>query len=63
MYRYLLNKKFFKDNPVKELTSQRLIYSSILMPEVEVLAQNVVIGLTDSADEETVRIKEEKMPK
>ncbi len=62
MYKHLLNKRFFRDNPVKELTAQKLIYSSILMPEIEELAKNYVHGLTDRAEDEALRIKEETNP-
>ncbi len=62
MYRYLLSKKFFEDNPIKGLTSQRLIYSSMLMPEVDDLARKIVTGLTDRAEEEALRINGEKDP-
>ena len=62
MYRYLLNKKFFKDNPIKELSSQRLVYSSILMPKVEDLARKVVSQMIDRAGEEAQKIEEESDP-
>lgn len=62
MHRHLLNKKFLKENLVKELSAQRLAYSTILMPEIEENASNIVQEWTDSANEEALVIKEENDP-
>ncbi|HYE83555.1 MAG TPA: hypothetical protein VEG39_15485 [Clostridia bacterium] len=62
MYRKLLNNQFFKDNPVKELTAQQLVYSKILMPEFEDIAEKVVTALTGRTEAEAMRIKEENNP-
>ncbi|MDX9873212.1 MAG: hypothetical protein RBT41_12480 [Clostridia bacterium] len=38
MYKNILTKRFFKDNPVKDLTAQQLIYTQIENPKLYSIA-------------------------
>ncbi|MBK5251923.1 MAG: hypothetical protein JJE29_04740 [Peptostreptococcaceae bacterium] len=61
MYKQLLTKKFFRDNPYLENTTQRFIYSIFLFEGVEDAANEIVmqqVGLSAERLEQTTREKE-----
>lgn len=60
MYKKLLTKKFFKDNPYLENSVQRFIYSTLLYEELEDLANKIVIKQGLLSDERLEYITREK---
>ncbi|OQB22366.1 MAG: hypothetical protein BWY11_02083 [Firmicutes bacterium ADurb.Bin182] len=59
MYRKLLTKEFFKDNPYKKISAQRLVYSTLLYRGLENAADDVVLHtLSDERRENIAREKE-----
>jgi hypothetical protein len=54
-----LTKKFFKDNPVKELTVQQFVYSQMQMPELSRITSDYIRRLNNRAeDEKEILLKE-----
>lgn len=51
MYRHILNKKFKKNNPVKQYTAQQLVYSKLLTPEVMEFASDFTRNIVDRAED------------
>lgn len=60
MYKKLLTKKFFKDNPYLENSVQRFIYSTLLYEELEDLANKITIEQGLLSDERLEQITREK---
>jgi len=60
MYKKLLTKKFFRDNPYLEDSVQRFIYSTLLYEELEDLANEITIKRGLLSDERLERITREK---
>ncbi len=53
----LLDDKFFEENRVNEISSHRLIYSCLLRPEIDGIANQVVRKFVDRGKEELQRIE------
>jgi len=51
MYRQLLTKKFFRENPYKELSTQRFVYSFLANDGIEEMARDVVLTKMALSDE------------
>ncbi len=62
MYKNILTKKFFKDNPVKDLTVQQFVYAQIETPELSQIASDIVRSHDKRADEERERLLRESDP-
>lgn len=60
MYKQLLTKKFFKDNPYVERSVQRFIYSKLLYEEIEDLSGEIVINQGLVNEEQLEYIAREK---
>lgn len=60
MYKKLLTKKFFRDNPYMENSVQRFIYSTLLNEELEDIADELTIKYGLLSDERLERIAREK---
>jgi len=60
MYKKLLTKKFFRENPYLENSVQRFIYSTLLYEELEDLANEITIKQGLLSDERIERITREK---
>jgi hypothetical protein len=58
MYQKLLNKRFFNENSVKELSAQRLVYSYMLYDGIEEIAAEMV-GMSETELEEKKAIEAE----
>jgi hypothetical protein len=53
---------FFEKNPIKEISAARLLYSTLLNPEIDQLASEVTKQFIRRGEEEAKRIKEETNP-
>src|SRR4030042_5147238 len=53
---------FFKKNPIKEISAARLIYSTLLNPQIDQLASAITKQFIRRGEEEARRIKEEANP-
>lgn len=66
MYKDILTKKFFKDNPVKSLTAQQIVYAQIENPELPKAASDFVRKYDKKydrrTDEERERLLHESDP-
>ncbi|SHK22299.1 hypothetical protein SAMN02745975_03899 [Geosporobacter subterraneus DSM 17957] len=60
MYKKLMSKKFFEDNPYMENSVQRFIYSTLLYEELEDLANEITIKQGLLSDERLEHITREK---
>lgn len=60
MYRKLLNKKFFRDNPVQELSTQQFVYSIVCTEGIEDITSEFVMEHAKLNDERLARIADEK---
>ncbi len=60
MYKKLLTKKFFEDNPYLENSVQRFIYSTLLYEGLEDLANEITIKQGLLSDERLEQITREK---
>ncbi len=60
MYKQLLTKKFFKDNPYMENSVQRFIYSTLLYEGLEDIANEITIKQGLLSDERLEQIAREK---
>ncbi len=60
MYKSLLTKKFFRDNPIEELSTQRFVYSILTHNGIEELANEYVLEYADLGAERLERIKKER---
>lgn len=58
----MLNRNFFKENVFEDISAQKLVYSSILMPQLEEIARDIVAKTTDRAEEEANILKSETDP-
>jgi len=56
------SKDFFEKNPIKEISAARLLYSTLLNPEIDQLASEVTKQFIRRGEEEAKRIKEETNP-
>jgi len=62
MSKQMLTKQFFEDNPVKEISAQRLVYSHILYKDIDEITSNVYRKFDNRADEEKeILLKEESL--
>lgn len=59
MYKKILTKKFFDDNPVKELTTQRILYSVMLYDGIEEFTSEFVRNTMDRGEREEEQIRNE----
>ncbi len=57
-----LSGDFFQNNPIREISAARLVYSKILNPGIDRLASEFTKQFIKRADEETRRIMEETNP-
>lgn len=53
MYKHLLTKGFFKNNPYKEIPAQRFAYSFMLYKDFEELASELIINELNGKNENT----------
>jgi len=53
---------FFEENPIKEISSARLLYSILLNPEIDELASKMTKQFIRRGEEEAKRIEEETNP-
>lgn len=60
MYKNLLTKKFFRDNPLEELSTQRFVYSILTHNGIEELANEYVFEYADLGAVRLERIRNEK---
>lgn len=60
MYKQLLTKKFFRDNPYSEKSVQRFIYSMLLYEGIEDAANEILIKQVGLSDERLKQIVQEK---
>lgn len=61
MFRHLLTKKFFRENPYKEISTQRFVYRYLTNDGIEELARDLVLtemGLMKERLEKIAREKE-----
>lgn len=62
LYKNLLTKKFFKDNLVKELTAQQIVYSQMQMPDISRMASDYVWKFDKRAEDEREMLLKENDP-
>lgn len=62
LYKNLLTKKFFKDNPIKELTAQQFVYAQIQAPIISEFVSDFVRKYDNRAEEERVQLYNENNP-
>ncbi len=62
MYSNLINNRFFKENQVKDLTAQQLVYAQIDMPVLVEIADEFVKSITNRAEKERLEIIKEEDP-
>lgn len=60
MYRKLLNRKFFRDNPVVEMSAQQFVYSILFNEGIEDVTSAFVMEHASLSDERLARIADEK---
>ncbi|WP_366924327.1 hypothetical protein MFMK1_001291 [Metallumcola ferriviriculae] len=60
MYKKLLTKKFFQDNPYSENSVQRFIYSMLLYEGIEDAANEILMKQVGLSDERLIQITREK---
>lgn len=60
MYRKLLRKKFFRDNPYLEISAQRLVYSTLMYEGFEKAASEILLEQKVLSDERLEQITWEK---
>ncbi len=62
MYRNLLSKKFFRDNPVEEMSAQRLAYSLFIIEEFDdAMSDAFMMEHVHPDDQRLARIADEKV--
>ncbi len=62
MYKKLLNDKFFRENPIEELSAQNFVYLSLEVEGLNKVAETFVRGVTDRAEDQIKEIQEENDP-
>ncbi len=62
MYSDIINKKFFKENQIKDYTAQQLVFAQIDSPELPEMADKLVRNFTNRAELERQEIVEEENP-
>ena len=58
----MFSNDFFEENPIKEISAARLLYSTLLNPEIDQLASEFTKQFIRRGEEEAKRIKEETNP-
>lgn len=62
MCKKLLTNKFFRENPIDEISAQNFVYISLEVEEFNELAEAVARKMTDRAEEQIKEIQEENDP-
>lgn len=62
LYKNSLTKKFFEDNPVKNLTAQQFVYAQIQVPIMSEFVSDFVRKYDNRADEERKKLLHENDP-
>lgn len=62
MYKKLLSNKFFRENPINEISAQNFVYISLEVEGFNKLAEAVVRRMTDRAEKQIKEIQEENDP-
>lgn len=62
LYKNLLTKKFFKNNPIKNLTAQQFVYTQIQIPIMSEFVSDFVRKYDNRADEEREKLLHENDP-
>lgn len=62
LYQDLLTKKFFEDNPVKDITAQQLVYTQMQIPIISEFVSDFVRKYDNRADEEREKLLHENDP-
>lgn len=62
MYKKLLSNKFFRENPINEISAQNFVYILLEVEGFNKLAEAVVRRMTDRAEKQIKEIQEENDP-
>lgn len=60
MYKNLLSKKFFKENPIKQITAQQLVFAKMDSPIIDQIALDISRRFIDRAEEEREKLLKEE---